>query len=220
MKRGAWRGAELTARQNHWSRLEGDGETTWSDAQLNPEGESQAATLSSFWTSLINSGAPVPSIYTSPLTRCLQTTQLIWEPTLTSLSLPFAPLIKEDLREQMTDHTCDRRSSLTHIKSLFPKFSVEDGFTEKDEQWRADRWEALADHCARKQAVLEDIFERDEGSFLSLSVHSYAIAVILKVCGAEVYRVREGSSIAVLVRAEKVDEAPTFEDVGEKLEGY
>lgn len=214
------REARANEPQNHWSRLEGDGTTTWADAHLTPEGESQAATLSSFWTDLISTGAPVPSLYTSPLTRCLQTTQLIWEPTLNSLSLPFSPLIKEDLREQMTDHTCDRRSSLTHIKSLFPNFRVEEGFTENDEQWKADRWEALSDHCTRKQRVLEEIFDNDDDSFLSLSVHSYAIAVILKVCGAEVYRVREGTSIGVLVRAEKVDEAPTFEDVGDKLEGY
>ena len=66
---------------------------------------------------------------------------------------------------------------------------------------------------------MEEIFDGEESAFLSLTVHSMAIAVILKVCGAEMFRVREGSSIAILVRAEEVPEAPTF-DVGEKLEGY
>ena len=125
----------------------------------------------------------------------------------------------ECLREQLTDHTCDRRSSLTHIKSLFPDFEVEDGFTETDELWKADKWEALKNHCERKQRVLEEIFAGDKGSFLSLTVHSMAIAVILHVCGAEMFRVREGTSIGILVRAEEVSEAPTFSD-GERLEGY
>lgn len=71
----------------------------------------------------------------------------------------------------------------------------------------------------RKQKVLEDIFANDEGTFLSLSVHSFAIAVIMAVCRAEMYRVKEGTSIGLLVKAEKVDEPPVIE-VGEKLVGY
>ncbi|KAL2111581.1 hypothetical protein VUR80DRAFT_9791 [Thermomyces stellatus] len=204
---------------NHLSRLEGDGTITWSDAHLTEEGESQARALSAFWSSLLQSGAPLPTLYSSPLTRCLQTTTLIWRPILASLSLPFRPLIKERLREQLTDHTCDRRSPLTRIRSLFPDFAVEDGFTEDDELWRADKWESLRDHCERKQRVLEEIFEADAAQFVSLTVHSYAIAVILHVCGAEMFRVREGSSIGILVRAEEVGEAPAF-DVGDRLEGY
>lgn len=207
------------AQQNHLSRLEGDGTITWSDAHLTEEGESQARALSAFWSSLLQSGAPLPTLYSSPLTRCLQTTTLIWRPILASLSLPFRPLIKERLREQLTDHTCDRRSPLTRIRSLFPDFAVEDGFTEDDELWRADKWESLRDHCERKQRVLEEIFEADAAQFVSLTVHSYAIAVILHVCGAEMFRVREGSSIGILVRAEEVGEAPAF-DVGDRLEGY
>jgi hypothetical protein len=49
-------------------------------------------------------------------------------------------------------------------------------------------------------------------------VHSFAIAVILIVLGAEVYRVREGTSIAVLVKAERVEEKPVTETG--KLVGY
>lgn len=205
--------------QNHLSRLEGDGTITWSDARLTEEGETQARTLSTFWSTLLASGAPLPSLYSSPLTRCLQTTTLIWQPILAALSLPFRPLIKECLREQLTDHTCDRRSPLSQIKTNFPDFEVEEGFTEEDGLWRADRWEGLKAHCERKQRVLEEIFEGERGQTVSLTVHSFAIAVILHVCGAEMFRVREGTSIGILVRAEEVSEAPTF-DVGDKLEGY
>lgn len=209
----------LTSTQNHLSRLDGDGTITWSDAHLTEEGEAQAATLSAFWSALLQNGAPLPSLYTSPLTRCLQTTQGIWRPIFAAHSTPFRPLIKECLREQLTDHTCDRRSPLTHIQTLFPEFAVEEGFSEADELWRADRWEGLKEHCERKQRVLEEIFAGDAAQFLSLTVHSFAIAVILRVCGADMFRVREGTSIAILVRAEEVVEAPAF-DVGERLEGY
>ncbi|SPO02944.1 related to phosphoglycerate mutase [Cephalotrichum gorgonifer] len=207
---------------NNLSKLDGDGTLSWSDAHLTPEGQSQATALSSFWTSLISSGAPIPErLYTSPLTRCLETTDHIWRPIFAARALPFSPIIKENLREQITDHTCDRRSPLARIRELFPAYTVEDGFTEEDGLWRADVWEPLGDHCVRKQRVLEDIFAREEGAadFLSLSIHSFAIAVILHVCGAEMFRVSEGTSIGILVRAEKVDAPPTFE-VGDRLEGF
>ena len=193
---------------------------SWSDAHLTPEGVSQAVTLSAFWTALFEKGAPFPdTIYSSPLTRCLQTTKHIWAPICQSRGAPFHPLIKELLREQITDHTCDRRSPRARLAEDFPEFLFEEGFAETDTLWRADRWEPLPEHCARKQAVLEDLFRRDEGACLSLSVHSFAIAVIMAVCDAEMYRVREGTSLALLVKAEEVDEPPTF-DVGERLVGY
>ncbi|PKS13288.1 hypothetical protein jhhlp_000059 [Lomentospora prolificans] len=205
---------------SHWSLLDGDGTVTWSDAHLTPEGVSQATTLSAFWSALIEKGAPFPStLYTSPLTRCLQTTKHIWAPICHARNAPFHPTIKELLREQITDHTCDRRSPRAYIAENFPEYLFEDGFAETDQMWRADRWEPLPEHCARKQKVLEDIFENDAGTCLSLSVHSFAIAVIMAVCGAEMYRVREGTSLGLLVKAEKVDDAPVF-DVAERLIGY
>ena len=169
------------------------------------------------WTSLHHAGAPLPRLYSSPLTRCLQTTTHIFSP-LFAPPLTFAPTVKELLREQMTDHTCDRRSSATYIKAHFPAFRLEPGFSERDELWRADYWETMEEHVARKYRVLCDLFGNEDGAWLGLTVHSFAIAAILTVVGAEVYRVREGTSLGVLVKAEKVGDRPVIE--AGKLVGY
>jgi hypothetical protein len=53
--------------------------------------------------------------------------------------------------------------------------------------------------------VLEDIFSTDEIAFIGLTVHSYAVSAISRAVGLPKFRVREGSSIALLVKGEKID---------------
>jgi len=153
-----------------------------------------------------NDHIPLPaSLYTSPLARCLQTTSLVYSPLFSSHSTPFHPVIKERLRERLTDHTCDRRSSRAWIAANFPEYVFEEGFTEEDELWTGGRWETVEEHVARKQVVLEDIFGEDENMFVGLTVHSYAISAILRAVGLPEFRVSEGSCFALLVRGERVD---------------
>lgn len=116
----------------------------------------------------------------------------------------FRPVIKESLRELLTDHTCDRRSTRSWIENNYPDYVLEPGFSEEDILWTGGRWETREEHTLRKQAVLEDIFSTDENNFISLTVHSYAISAILRVLGLPEFRVREGSSIALFVKADKI----------------
>lgn len=148
---------------------------------------------------------PLPgTVYTSPLARCLETTRLVFSDAFKQKGIPLTPIVKELLRERLTDHTCDRRSSRAWIAEHYPNYVIEPGFTEKDELWRSDRWETDAEHTARKQRVLEDIFSTDDQAFLALTVHSYALSAIFEAVGAPMFRVREGTTIAMLVKAEKV----------------
>ncbi|KAK1727741.1 phosphoglycerate mutase [Colletotrichum acutatum] len=194
----------------YWSHLDGDGAVTWLDAALVDTGIQQAKDLSTFWaratsTTAEGEGVPFPeSFYTSPLRRCLETSNLAFGPLVEPKGQYFRPLVKEGLRERMTDHTCDKRSSRSWIESAYPRYHIEPGFTEEDRLWKADRFETTEEHVARKQLVLEEIFSTDAAQFVSLTVHSYAISAILMVGGQEEFRVREGSSIALLVRGEKV----------------
>lgn len=191
-----------------------------SDAHLVQEGIDQATQLSSLWAEILAHGAPFPTaLYSSPLTRCLQTSRLVFAPLCAARGLPYQPTVKELLRERMTDHTCDRRSSRTYIAGAFPEARIEDGFTETDELWRSDRWEPMHEHLARKQAVLEDIFDNATGSVVSLAMHSMAVAVTMRVCGMEEYRVREGTSHALLVKAMPVAESPVYNEATEGLGG-
>ncbi|KAI6780120.1 uncharacterized protein J7T54_004253 [Emericellopsis cladophorae] len=195
---------------NHWSLKDTDGVTTWFDAFLAPEGETQARELSTFWSALTTSaahGAPLPQrVYTSPLSRCLQTTEFVYGPLFPKAQ--FHPIIKEDLRERWTLHTCDRRRPRSWIAENWESkgYVLEAGFTEEDELAKKDeRCESDAEHGARKQRALEDVWNADQGDeFVALVCHSMAIRAILAVVGANLFRVREGSSIALLVKGTKM----------------
>ncbi|KAF9874533.1 phosphoglycerate mutase [Colletotrichum karsti] len=188
------------------SHLDGYGTVTWLDAELVDDGVRQARDLSAFWKAATAAeGVPFPqSFYTSPLRRCLETSKLVFGSLVEEKGGTFRPVIKEGLRERMTDHTCDKRSSKTWIEGAYPEYIVEPGFTEEDQLWKADQFENTKSHVARKQRVLDEIFSTDPNQFISLTVHSYAIGAILQVVGQQEFRVREGSSLAILVRGEKV----------------
>ncbi|PHH89511.1 hypothetical protein CDD83_5883 [Cordyceps sp. RAO-2017] len=188
--------------KNHWSHLDGDGNLTWLDAKLTEQGIKQAKDISTFWAKAsLDAGIPLPSkLYTSPLARCLETTKLVYAPVMASHNLPFAPIVKENLRERLTDHTCDKRSPRSWISANYPDYALEPSFTETDELWKADVWESDAEHQARMQTLLEEIYSSDVASFVSLSTHSYTISAILEVVGAEDFRVAEGGVATLLVK--------------------
>ncbi|KAK9441675.1 hypothetical protein VB005_06317 [Metarhizium brunneum] len=148
---------------------------------------------------------PLPgSIYTSPLARCLETTRLVFAKVFQEQGAKFQPMVKELLRERLTDHTCDRRSSRSWIETNYTDYFVEPGFSEEDKLWTGGHWETMDEHAARKQQVLEEIFTTDEHLFVALTTHSYAISAILRTVGLFEFRVREGSTIALFVKAEKI----------------
>lgn len=192
--------------ERNWSLKDGDGINTWFDSFLTPQGEQQAQDLSTFWTSLLNvDNAPLPqTIYTSPLARCLQTTNLVFRPVMPS---PFRAIIKEGLRERWTLHTCNKRRTKSWIESNWAEkgFELEDGFVEEDVLGNTTTAETDEEHVERKHIVLENIWETDRGEFLELTCHSIAIRAIQAACDAPIYRVREGSSHAILVRGERLD---------------
>lgn len=193
--------------QRYWSHLDGDGVVTWLDAELVDTGIRQAKDLSAFWADATTTQkVPFPeSFYTSPLRRCLETSRLVFGGLVEERGQELRPLVKEGLRERMTDHTCDKRSPKEWIESAYPRYFIEPGFTKEDQLWKADRFETTEEHLARKQQVLNEIFSTDASQFVSLTVHSYAIAAILGVGGQEEFRVREGSTIALLVRGDRTD---------------
>ncbi|KAI1397992.1 phosphoglycerate mutase-like protein [Hypoxylon fuscum] len=191
--------------KNYWSRLDGDGKVIWSDAKLVEEGEKEAQELASLLFDEAQKDAlPLPgSIYTSPLARCLETTRLVYESVMAKRGKCLQAIVKENLRERITDHTCDRRSSRSWIESNYPKFIIEQGFSESDTSWKADKAESLEQHIARAQQLLDDIFANDTSPIISLTTHSYAITAILAVIGHPKFLVNEGTIVPLFVKAEK-----------------
>ncbi|KAK8074242.1 hypothetical protein PG994_005141 [Apiospora phragmitis] len=118
-----------------------DGRIKWVDSPLVHKGREQARELARDWVKWNReNGIPIPgTIYTSPMVRCLETTELIYGDVLQENGRNIQPVVKENLRERLTNHTCDRRSPRSWIEKNFPKFYFEPGFKEKDTLWRAKR---------------------------------------------------------------------------------
>lgn len=188
-----------------------DGRINWVDSPLVQKGREQAKELANDWVKWNKENEmPIPgTIYTSPMVRCLETTELIYSDVLRENGRELQPVVKENLRERLTNHTCDKRGTRSSIEKKFPKFYFEPGFKEEDTLWKARRGDGMAtaetddEHTARKQRLLEDIFDTDNSHFISLTTHSYAISGILASVGSPPLRVKEGSMLAMLIKAEK-----------------
>ena len=167
----------------YWSERDGNSTVTWADAHLTPTGVMQAQTAHNFWAHELEvQKIPAPqSYYTSPLYRCLQTSNI----TFAGLSLPkgrpFVPLGKELFRETISGHTCDRRSNRTFIAASFPKYRIERGFAEQDPLWKPLVGETALDQQIRSKPVLDQVFKTDRNTWISVTSHSGEIAAIL-VC--------------------------------------
>ncbi|CAI6092660.1 unnamed protein product [Clonostachys chloroleuca] len=192
--------------KRHWSKLEGDGNRTWYDAELVDEGVEQAKALGTFFAEGVkNMGFPVPdTLYTSPLARCLETAKLVFKGVVEGQGKPFKPIVKELLRERLTDHTCDRRRARKWITATYPEYELEPAFADKDVLWHADRSESNAENVARTQRLLEDIWKGDPGAFIALITHSFALSSMLEVIHAPHFRVGEGVMTAFLVKGQRL----------------
>jgi broad specificity phosphatase PhoE len=190
----------------YWSLLDGNATATWADPDLTSNGIAQALIAHNFWLSMIaTQKIQVPqSYYTSPLYRCLTTANL----TFTGLPLPrqypFIATVKSKLREDVSEHTCDRRSNRTYIHASFPKYRFEPGFTEYDTLWTGITAEPSSAQDARSKELLDDIFSSDCDTYLSFTSHSGEIGSLLRVLGHRVFSLRTGAVIPVLVKAETV----------------
>ncbi|KAI1469828.1 phosphoglycerate mutase-like protein [Daldinia caldariorum] len=195
--------------KNYWSHKEGDGKVVWVDAQLVDEGIAEAKELSKLWLEEAQKDSlPLPdTIYTSPLTRCLETTKLVYEPVMTRHGRRLEPIVKENLRERITDHTCDKRGSRSRIKQNYPNYIIEGGFSEEDMSWKANTSESLEQHINRTQQLLDDIFAHDNSPIISLTTHSYTITALLSVIGYPKFMMNEGTIVALFVKAEKAARA-------------
>ncbi|KZF26354.1 hypothetical protein L228DRAFT_257808 [Xylona heveae TC161] len=191
---------------NYWSLLPGDSTSYWVDSELSPKGIQQALAANKAWAQQFHQGLPVPQIfYTSPHVRCLRTAHF----TFSGLQIPLSTTdpealatlsaterqtnwgtlklelkVKELLREVISPHTCDQRSSKTHILSLFsspsissssspptvtdssseppPIVTIDDAtFAEHDPYWSPSFHETNDMVQTRLRVAFDEIFERE-----------------------------------------------------------
>ncbi|KAI0799256.1 phosphoglycerate mutase-like protein [Xylaria sp. FL0064] len=154
---------------------------------------------------------PAPhTYYSSPLTRSTTTANLTFAGLDLPHSRPFAPTVKELLREGISIRSCDERSSKTALSTLLPNFRFEEGFSETDLLWRGHEAEGETDEAQARRAktVIDDIFGHDANTWISLTTHSGQIAMVLKVLGHRVFGLSTGQAIPVLVRAKTIAALP------------
>lgn len=160
----------------------------------------QAQIAHDFWASqiAIQKQSLPQSYYSSPHTRCLQTAQI----TFDGLVSPLAPIVKEYLREMISQHTCDRRSSKSYIEANFPSFPIEAGFTENDELWTGTAAETDSSQDVRTKILLDSIFSSDDSTILSFTSHSGEVRGLLRGLGHRAFSLSIAAVIPVLVKIE------------------
>ncbi|KAM5463461.1 putative phosphoglycerate mutase pmu1 [Microsporum audouinii] len=188
---------------SYWSKLDGNGTITWSDAHLTEEGVNQAKVARDTWATQMKKSVPLPeAYYTSPLDRCLATAKITFSELQLPATKPFVPTVKELLRETLGVHTCDRRSSKQYIESTYPTYKIEPGFSPTDILWDPEVREPDAARDVRLKKLLDDIFVHDRSTIMSLTAHGGAIRSILNVIGHRDFALQTGSVLPVLIRAE------------------
>ncbi|KAH7093722.1 histidine phosphatase superfamily [Paraphoma chrysanthemicola] len=190
----------------YWSALDGADGITWTDANLTTVGQNQALDAHTLWSQQLPLGIPAPeTYYVSPLTRTIETADYSFNNLPLPKDKPYKPYIKELLREALGIHTCDRRSTKTHLEATFPHVTFEPGFVDADPLWESDYREPASARRYRLATFLDDVFSSDENVFVSLTSHSGAIASLLEVFGHRRFALETGGVIPVFVKAERVD---------------
>jgi broad specificity phosphatase PhoE len=190
---------------NYWTKLDGDAEYTWADADLTDTGKAQAQMTCALWNAELGFGMPLPGkLYCSPLTRALRTQTITFGGIKFNGSLPKT-MILENCREEYGEHTCDKRRSRSVIETEFfhahsrVDFEFEDGFKENDELWTVEK-ESEVHTTSRAKAVLDRIFDEDTEEFISIMGHYGIINAFLRTLGRQRYYLPAGGVLPVVIK--------------------
>ncbi|KAF9779231.1 phosphoglycerate mutase, partial [Thelephora terrestris] len=198
----------MSAWDDHWSRLDGDGEIVWGpDSFLTPLGIQQAEAAHNKWLHEMPSGTPVPTVfYSSPLTRALRTLEITW----TDITLPnkakdvqlqpsHKVVIAENCREVCGGDTCDKRRPKSWIAENFPLFEFNSGFSEEDEFWTPDSRETEEHVNERALSILDDIWDKyPTETYISITAHVGFIRGLTRVVGRGTYELPTGGKYEYL----------------------
>ncbi|CAN3354561.1 probable phosphoglycerate mutase Pmu1p [Diutina catenulata] len=192
-----------------YSKIDGaDGKVWGPDPELTELGVAQAVENGLGWQQAV---AEVPEmapqrLFVSPLRRSVDTMVHTWQNIVDFAQV--RPVIRENLREQIGVHTCDKRSPRRVIAAKYEPLgiAIEPGFAEEDELFSYDVREPSSDQAVRMHSAFTDIFDeltKDE-SIVAVTTHSGAMRTQLLVLGHRPFAVGTGGLIPVFVKAEKV----------------
>ncbi|KAF8649011.1 hypothetical protein AX16_006125 [Volvariella volvacea WC 439] len=190
---------------NHWSKLNGDGELTWGpDPELTPLGEDQARDVAKMWKAELALPDPIPipsKFYSSPFTRAMRTCQITFEQVVPDATRDWVE-VSENCREENGVHTCDKRRTRSYILERFKGFFTGPGFSEEDDLWDPDVRESFEHMVYRAGTVLDQIFSSEEtGNFVSITGHGGIINAFMGCLGRPRAVLMTGGVLPVVVKA-------------------
>ncbi|KAL7422103.1 putative phosphoglycerate mutase pmu1 [Cryptotrichosporon argae] len=191
----------------HYARLDGDGELAWADAALTPRGEAQADTARARLAHEKDKGMPMPHrVYASPLRRALATAERCWAGLVDEAEegegcAPAGRRIREDLRESIGVHTCDRRSDRRELEALFPTWWLSPSFAPVDPLWTPAYRESAAQQALRLRLALVDVFATDPAGVLGIVAHGGTASALFAAVGHPSVEMRTGGVVPLLIRA-------------------
>lgn len=193
---------------HHWLHLTGDGEIVWApDPELTELGQAQAIDNNYQLKIELSEGLSLPSKwYSSPFRRSIDTLIGSWEGLVDFDKVK--PLIKEDFRETLGVHLCDKRSPRSVIEEKYSSFGfvIEDGFEEKDIYFKDDYREKVWEQALRQNKGFQYIFnnsDRLDDQLISITSHSGSIRTQLMVLNHRPFAIGTGGMIPVFVKATK-----------------
>lgn len=197
----------------------GDEDSIWGpDSKLTPHGITEAKEKGEIWRKHIADGAPIPERhFVSPLRRSLRTMEETWKDVygwFGGTSHPRAPagvrpVVKELLRETISLHYSDHRSSLNYLHTTYPYliFSPQPTcysetaipFPNEDPFWSFNRESmAMRDHRI-KTALQEIIAESGDATYIGVTAHFGVIESALTVLGGELMPYLETTGVVPVV---------------------
>lgn len=194
----------------HWLRVCGDDEMTWApDPELTELGLSQAKDNHHQVGIELKDSMKLPTKwYSSPFRRSIDTLIGTWQGHVEIKQV--SPLIKEDFRETIGIHICDKRSPRSVIEEKYAKqgFRIEDGFVEEDIYFKDNYREKVWEQALRMNRLFNYIFDttdKKKDQFVSITSHSGSIRTQLMVLGHRAFAIGTGGMIPVLVKASRLD---------------
>lgn len=185
-----------------WPIQQGDAGLIWDQAPLTDVGFAQAQDAQSYWASQIAiEEMPLPrTFYTSPAKRALQTVDM----TYSGLPFPNDQEFRLSINELLgATNGISSNNDKTAVVSEIPAWEIDEGFAETDEVFMISHaHETKAEKEKKMKQFLDQIFDEDENSFISVTTHPGVIAALLRVIGHREFKPTPGHVFPVLIKAE------------------
>ena len=183
---------------DYWSRLNGDQDGNWFDAELTPLGKKQALeTGNTYLTNMTDGLQRLPDkFFVSPLRRCLDTCIREWEPIFAKHKPANSTVhvkVIEYLRETLGIDTSNER--VVHSQALAEyqnhryntsdvtvHFDYPEDYSERDQLWQPNHLETNDEIDRRTKIGLREMFSsvNTTDKVISLTAHHDVIESILR----------------------------------------